>query len=219
MVPRAGAGAGRAAHGPGAAAGRRARLAPDRPIRIMALRRSTILGRGGPSLPPRDPGRPRGRVHARDGLRLPVRQEPRVVRRRVPGRVARPRRLALRPARVRGAARELSRGSPEPGAGGTLVPAGPHAHASGGGHRAGVVERQHVRVPDAHAGDALLPVHRAGRYLRGAVKRQIAYAAGGGSRGASARAPTTFATGIRPTSIARSASPTSRSSAASGGTS
>jgi cyclic beta-1,2-glucan synthetase len=49
-------------------------------------------------------------------------------------------------------------------------------HASGR-DGAGLVEREHVRVPDAGAGDALVPLHPAGPDVRGAVRRQIAYGA------------------------------------------
>ena len=45
------------------------------------------------------------------------------------------------------------------GAGGALVPPRPHPHPRRWRDGAGVVERKHVRVPDAGAGDALLPRH------------------------------------------------------------
>ena len=159
MVPRAGAGAGRAAHGPGAAAGRRARLAPDRPIRILALRRSTIRGRG--DLVARLESWPTARRYMRwmdFRFLFDESRELFAIGYQPASPLARP--LVLRPARVRGAARQLHRDRQERRPGRALVPPGPHAHPRRRGDRAGVVERQHVRVPDAGAGHALVPVHR-----------------------------------------------------------
>ena len=64
---------------------------------------------------------------------LPVRRRAQAVRDRLPAALAHARRVVVRPARVRGAARELRRDRQERRAGRALVPARPHAHARSGG--------------------------------------------------------------------------------------
>ncbi len=71
--------------------------------------------------------------------------------------------VVLRPAGLRGPAGQLRRHRQERRAGGTLVPPRAHADPRRGRDVAGVVEREHVRVPDARAGDAVVPVHAARR--------------------------------------------------------
>ena len=97
------------------------------------------------------------RLRHGDGLPLPVRRRAEAVRHRLPASTPLAGRLVLRSARLRGAAGQLHRRRQERRAGGPLVPAGPHPDLRRGRAGAGVVERQHVRVPDADAGHALVP--------------------------------------------------------------
>ena len=92
------------------------------------------------------------------------------VRDRLPAGHPLARRLVLRSPRLGVAAGELHGDRQERRSRGALVPARPPADLRRGGAGAGVMERQHVRVPDADAGDALLPRHRARADLRGRAR-------------------------------------------------
>ena len=130
------------------------------------------LGRRGRTRGPSPRDRGAGlRLRHGSGFPLPVRRRAEAVLHRLPAGHARAGRVVLRSARVRGPARELRRHRQERRPGRALVPARPDADLRRGGAGAGVVERQHVRVPDAGARDALLPVHHPGPDLRRGARR------------------------------------------------
>ena len=95
------------------------------------------------------------------GLLLPLRPRAQAVRHRLPGGQPRPRRVVLRPAGLRSAAGQLRGHRQERRAGRSLVPPGAQPDPRRRGHRPGLLEREHVRVPDAGAGDAVLSLHPA----------------------------------------------------------
>ena len=167
LVPHAAGAAGGSAGGPEAPAGLGPRVAADRPLGVLEGRGDPLPRGGRPAGPPGPAGGSGRGLRRSDGLRLPLRPDPEPVRHRLPGGLAHARRLVLRSPGLRGPAGELPGGGQERGAGRALVPAGPDPDPRGGGHRAGVVEREHVRVPHAQPGHALVPLHRARRHLRG----------------------------------------------------
>ena len=141
--------------------------APTDPVRRLAASWADAAERRHAA---RDPGRPGGDVRHGDGFPLPVRPRAEAVLDRFPAGHPRARRLVLRPARLRGAPGELHGDRQERRARGTLVPARPAADLRRRRAGAGVVERQHVRVPHADARDALVPRHGAGADLRGRAR-------------------------------------------------
>ena len=117
-------------------------------------------------------GAPAGRAAAarralhragRHRLRVPVRPRPPPARDRLQRRRPPARRQLLRPARLRGAPRQLRRHRPGKAPAGALVQPRPAADHLRRPARAAVVERVDVRVPDAAAGHADLRPHAARR--------------------------------------------------------
>ena len=117
---------------------------------VEALERSALAGRGAAATA-RDRGSRRPRPVRGDGLRLPFRRTPSALRHRLPGRRRIPRRGAVRPAGLGGAAHELRGDRAGRGARRALVPAGAADDPRRVGHRARFVVRLDVRVPDARA--------------------------------------------------------------------
>ena len=117
-----------------------------------------------------------------------------------------PRPVVLRPARLRGAARQLHRDRQGRRPGDALVPPGPARHEHQGRSHAAVVGRHDVRVPDAAPRDAQLSGNAArrnvpdGRAAADPVRRGTRRA-----RGACPNAPTTSSIATAPISTGRSA--------------
>ncbi len=146
----------------------------------------------------------------RDALRLPLRPAPPHLRDRLPpGRRGRPgplRRRVLRPARLRGAPRQLRRDRQGRRAAAPLVPPRPPRHQRERPRRADLVGRHDVRVPDAAAPDAQLPGHAARSELprRGAAADRLRPASAA-CRGGFRNRPTPSPIARAPISTGRSA--------------
>ena len=115
-------------------------------------RRTTRRGAARPAAP--GDRRPVDAAVPGNGIRIPVRPVPEAVLDRLPGLGRRTRSELLRPARVRGSPRQLSRDRQGRGHPGPLVPARPGADADRSWLGPDLVVRVDVRVPDAGAGDA-----------------------------------------------------------------
>ena len=125
----------------------------------------------------------------------------------------------LRPARLRGAARQLRRDRQGRRPGPPLVPARPRGDAGRARRGADLVVGLDVRVPDAVAGDARAAGSLLEQTNRLVVRGRSTTAPSAACRGASRNRPTTRATSSSPTSTRTSACPASASSAASARTS
>ena len=122
--------------------------------------------------------RPRQPPRERDGLQLPVRRAARALLHRIPAHQPHAGPVVLRPPGLRGAAGQLRGHRQGRRPGGPLVPSRTRAVARGRGDRPDVLERDDVRVPDALLLMRSFPETLLDQTYRGAVRRQIAYAAG-----------------------------------------
>ena len=105
--------------------------------------------------------RARARVRGGDGLPLSIRREAEAVHDRVSHRQQRGRQLVLRSARLGVATGLVHCSSQGRRLGRSLVQVGKVTDGDGGNAYAALVERQHVRVSDAGAGDADISIHAA----------------------------------------------------------